>query len=305
MHERKPPDLAAFALMIVLCATWGFQQVTIKLASEGISPVLQSGLRSAIALLLLALWARWRGLVLTRADGTLRNGLLAGFLFAVEFVFIYLGLSFTTASRMIVVLYTAPCLTVLGLHFFVPGEQMRWRHFAGVGLAFAGIILGFAGESGAPPGAWIGDLLGLLAAFGWAATTVLIRATELARISASKVLFYQLAVSAALMLPLSPLIGETGVSSLSVPILLALAYQGVIVAFASYLTWFWLLTRYLTARLSVFSFLTPLFGVACGVLFLGDRLTPSFVAAVACVTSGIVLVNLPVQRETRRADRSQ
>ncbi len=48
MHERKPPGLAAFALMIVLCATWGFQQVTIKLASEGISPVLQSGLRSAI-----------------------------------------------------------------------------------------------------------------------------------------------------------------------------------------------------------------------------------------------------------------
>jgi len=283
--------------MIVLCATWGFQQVTIKIASQGISPVLQSGLRSAIALLLLVVWARRRGIALTQADGTLRSGLLAGFLFALEFVFIYLGLSYTTASRLIVVLYTAPCFTVLGLHCFVPGEQMRRQQLAGVLLAFTGIVFGFAGESGAPPGAWVGDLLGLLAAVGWAATTVLIRATGLAAISASKVLFYQLALSAALLLPLSPLIGEAGVSRLSLPIVLALAYQGVIVAFASYLAWFWLLTRYLTTRLAVFSFLTPLFGVAFGVLFLNERVTPSFLVAVVCVTSGIVLVNLPARRK--------
>jgi len=296
MDQRTPPGVAAFALMVVLCSIWGFQQVTIKIAGAGISPVLQAGLRSAIALLLLLAWARWRRLPLTQHDGTLRYGLLAGLLFALEFVFIYLGLSYTTASRMIVVLYTAPCFTVLGLHLCVAGEAMRWRHFAGIALAFAGIVLAFAGGSGSRPDAWIGDLLGLLAALGWAATTVLIRATPLAGISATKVLFYQLAVSTLVMLPLSPLIGESGVGRLSVPVLLALAYQGVIVAFASYLAWFWLLTRYLTARLAVFSFLTPLFGVAFGVALLGDRLTPGFIAAVVCVSTGIVLVNLPGQR---------
>ncbi len=123
MDRRTPPGVAAFALMLLLCATWGFQQVTIKIASEGISPVLQAGLRSAIALLLLLGWARWRRLPLAEADGTLRCGLLAGLLFALEFVFIYVGLSYTTASRMIVVLYTAPCLTVLGLHLFVAVHQ--------------------------------------------------------------------------------------------------------------------------------------------------------------------------------------
>ena len=46
----------------------------------------------------------------------------------------------------------------------------------------------------------------------------------------------------------------------------------------------------------VFSFLTPLFGVAFGVLFLGERLTPSFMVAAVCVTLGIVLVNLPASR---------
>lgn len=296
LPSRAPPGGAALALMILLCATWGLQQVTIKVASAGVSPILQAGLRSVIALLLLVVWARWRGVPLLREDGSLRPGLLAGLLFGLEFVFIYLGLSYTTAGRMIVFLYTAPCLTVLGLHYWVAGEQLQRRHAVGVLLAFAGIVLGFAGGDAANANAWIGDLLGLLAAVAWAATTVLIRASTLAAISASKVLFYQLATSALLLPPLSVLINERGVSELTLPIVLALAYQGVIVAFASYLTWFWLLTRYLAGRLMVFSFLTPLFGVAFGVVFLGEPLTTAFALAAACVAGGIVLVNLPAAR---------
>jgi len=296
MSDRHPPGPRAFALMILLCAIWGFQQITIKVALDGVSPVLQSGIRSLAGLVLLTLWARWRGLPLLRHDGTLRMGLLAGLLFALEFVFIYAGLAHTTASRMIVFLYTAPCFTVLGLHWFVPSERLRWRHFAGIALAFAGLAAGFIGEGGTTSTTWIGDLLGLLAAIGWAATTVLIRASTLSKISATKVLWYQLAVSAAFMLPLSPLLGETGVTALSTPVVLALLYQGVLVAFASYLAWFWLLQTYLVGRLMVFSFLTPLFGVAFGVVILGDPLTPSFLTAAACVTLGIVLVNLPQKK---------
>jgi drug/metabolite transporter (DMT)-like permease len=285
--------------MILLCAIWGFQQITIKIAIEGVSPVLQSGIRSLAGLVLLTLWARWRGLPLLNNDGTLRMGLLAGFLFALEFIFIYVGLAHTTASRMIVFLYTAPCMTVLGLHWFVPGERLDWRHFSGIALAFAGLAVGFLGEGGTTENTLVGDLLGLLAAIGWAATTVLIRATGLSKISATKVLWYQLAISAVVMLPLSPLMGEAGIVSLNAlttPVLLALAYQGVIVAFASYLAWFWLLQRYIVGRMMVFSFLTPIFGVAFGVLFLDDPLTPSFLFAAGCVAMGIVLVNLPQKK---------
>lgn len=297
MSQRTAPGLSAFALMILLCAIWGFQQITIKIAIEGVSPVLQSGIRSLAGLILLTFWARWQGQPLLNNDGTLRMGLLAGFLFALEFIFIYVGLAYTTASRMIVFLYTAPCMTVLGLHWFVPGERLGWRHFGGIALAFAGLAVGFLGEGGTQTSTLVGDALGLLAAVGWAATTVLIRASGLSRISATKVLWYQLAVSAAIMLPLSPLMGESGMGTLTTPVLLALAYQGVIVAFASYLAWFWLLQRYLVSRMMVFSFLTPIFGVAFGVLFLGDPLTPSFLFAAGCVAMGIVLVNLPVRSE--------
>jgi drug/metabolite transporter (DMT)-like permease len=280
--------------MVLLCAIWGMQQVAIKVTLAGISPVLQVGLRSAIAAVLVFAWARWRGLRLFDADGSLKPGLVAGLLFGLEFICIFAGLEHTGAARMVVFLYTAPCFTVLGLHWFVRGERIGWRHGFGVTLSFVGIVVAFGeGMSG---GSWIGDGLGVLAAVLWAATTVIIRATVLARVSAAKTLLYQLTVSAVLVLPLSLLMGEAGITAPTLPVLLAMTYQTVIVAFASYLTWFWLLTRYLANRLMVFSFLTPLFGVAFGVLLLGEHLSTLFGLAALLVVGGIVLVNAPARR---------
>lgn len=298
MTDRVAPGAAAFALMVVLCAIWGLQQVAIKLTLAGISPVFQVGLRSALAAVLVFGWARLRGIALFPADGSLRPGLAAGLLFGVEFICIYAGLEYTNASRMVVFLYTAPCFTVLGLHWFVPGERIGPRHAFGIALAFGGILLAFAEGMGRTATAdfWIGDLLGVLAAILWAATTVTIRATGLARIAATRVLLYQLLVSAVIVLPVAFLMGEPGITAPTPTVLLGMAYQIVVVACLSYLAWFWLLTKYLASRLMVFSFLTPLFGVAFGVLLLGERMSPQFGFAALLVVAGIMLVNAPAKR---------
>ena len=291
MAERKPLDAQAFALMLALTALWGFQQVAIKLTAPDVSLVMQAALRTALAAALLVAWARWRGIALLSRDGTLAAGLAAGLLFGLEFVFIYAGLGHTAASRMTVFIYLAPVLTALGLHWLVPGEKLARAQWLGVGVAFAGIALAFGEAFAAARSSLLGDFFGLVAAVLWAATTVLIRATSLSRATAAKTLFYQLAVAAPLLLAASLLMGEKGVVALTPLALASLAYQGVIVAFASYLAWFWLLTRYLAARLSVFSFMTPLFGVLAGVAVLGEPLTPYFVGAALLVGAGIVLVN--------------
>ena len=294
MNARVAPGAGAFALMVLLCAVWGFQQVAMKIATAEISPIMQAALRSGLGAVLVFAWARWRGMVLFGRDGSLRPGLLAGLLFGLEFVFIFVGVERTTVSRMVVFLYTAPCFTVLGLHFFVPGERMAWRQWAGVMLAFAGLVLAFIDK--ASGGDVLGDFFGVLAALFWAATTVLIRATSLARVTATKVLLYQLVVSAAVMFPLSWLVGERGIAVLSAPTLWAMAYQIVIVAFVSYLAWFWLLTRYLAGRLLVFSFLTPLFGVGFGMVLMFDQPSLHFILAAAMVVGGIVMVNMPSRK---------
>ena len=290
--ERRPVDARGVAVMVLLCLIWGFGHVAAKFAGQGISLVFQSGVRSLVAVALLFAWARSRGEPLFARDGTLGPGILAGLLFAAEFVFLFAGLAYTDAARMVVFIYLTPCITAFGLHFLIPQERLDARQWAGVLVAFAGVALAFGDGFASGRGTLLGDFFGLVGAVFWALTTILIRATKLAAVSATKTLFYQLAVSGPLLLAASWAMGEPGVVALTAPVVLAFAYQCVVVAFASYLAWFWLLRQYLAARLSVFSFLTPLFGVAAGVLVLGEPLTPSFAGAALLVGAGILLVNL-------------
>ncbi len=290
---RKPIDPTAVTTMALLCFIWGFGHVAAKLAAPGVSLVMQGGIRCAIALVLLVGWARLRAIPLFDRDGTLGPGIAAGALFAAEFLFIFTGLNYTGASRMVVFIYLTPCLTALGLHYFVPSERLRANQWAGILLAFAGIAIAFWDGLASDRSSLVGDAFGVIAAALWAATTVVIRTTKLSVVSASKTLFYQIGISAVTLPLASAVLGEPGVVALTPVVICSLLYQGVIVTFASYLAWFWLLTRYMAARLSVFTFLTPLFGVAAGVIVLHEPLRAAFVAAVVLVGAGIYLVNRP------------
>jgi drug/metabolite transporter (DMT)-like permease len=289
---RQPLDATAYVVMVVCSLLWGLQQVTVKVAAAGVSPVMQGGLRSLLAVLLLLVWSRLRGIALFGADRTLDPGMAAGALFAAEFFLIYFGLAHTLASRMVIFIYLAPILTALALAWWVPSERLSARQWLGVALAFGGIVAAFAdGLTGGDGSTVLGDACGVAAAALWAATTVLIRATRLAEARAEKTLFYQLAVSAALLPLASVALAEPGVIRLDGVTVSMLLYQGVVVAFASYLAWFWLLTRYYAARLSAFAFIAPLAGVAFGVVLLDERLTPAFAGAALLVALGIALVN--------------
>jgi drug/metabolite transporter (DMT)-like permease len=294
---RVPLDSRAYALMVGCSLLWGLQQVVVKATLPWISPVMQGGLRSALAVTLLLLWARARSLPLFERDGTLGPGLVAGLLFAGEFFLIYYGLPHTTAVRMVVFVYLSPCLTALGVALLVPGERLTPGQWLGTLVAFGGIVLAFAdGFTSGRGDTVVGDLCGVLAAVFWAATTVVVRATRLSSASATKTLGYQLGVSALLLPLISLALGEPGVMRWAPQAVASLLYQGAIVAFASYLIWFWLLTRYLAGRLAVFGFLTPLAGVVFGVVLLGEPLSPVFGFGALLVAAGIALVNAPRAR---------
>ena len=291
---RRPLDSTAIGLMVVLCAAWGLQQVVIKVTAPLMGAVLQAGVRSAVAALLVFGFAAWRGTPLWERDGTLRAGLVAGLLFGAEFFCIFVGLGHTTASRMAVFLYTAPIFTALGLHLFVPGEHLHRGQWLGVVLAFCGIALAFADGIVSPSAqgsTLIGDGLGMVAGALWAATTVVVRGSKLSGAPASKTLLYQLGVSAVMLLLMALAAGQAHTVEITGFVVASLFYQSVLIAFASYLIWFWLLRQYLASRLSVFSFLTPLFGVAFGVLLMNDHVGARFAVAAVLVLSGIVLVN--------------
>ena len=285
-------DAQAALLLVLLCALWGFNQVTIKLAIAGISPVMQAGLRSVIAVAVLLVWMRMRGISLLDSDRAWLPGLAAGLMFALEFAMLYYGLQFTSASRAIVFLYMAPFVVTLGMHWLVPAERLNWIQNTGMLLAFAGVVVIFSENiTGAGGQTWIGDLLAFGAAVFWGLTTLTVRLTRLAHIPASRTLFYQLAVSALILPPVSMAMGEPGVFNLTPLVLACLLFQGVVVAFASYMAWFWLIGRYPVSILSGYTFVAPVFGVIAGVMVLGEPVTGELIAGAVLVAAGIYMVN--------------
>jgi drug/metabolite transporter (DMT)-like permease len=294
----RPIDSWAVFLMVACCACWGMNQVAVKVANAGIPPMLQAGLRSTVSALLLLAWTQARGIPLFNRDGSLLAGVATGTVFGIEFLLLYQGLEWTSASRGVLFLYSMPFFVAIGAHLLIPGDRLSAGKVAGLLAAFGGLAIalgdGLAGD--AAGGDFVGDLLCLIAGVGWAATTLIIRTTVLRFVSPEKVLFYQLAVSAPLMIGASLVAGE-GAPSLADPaVVLAFAYTAVVVAFISYVAWFWLLTRYSPSAMSVFTFLTPIFGAFAGVLILGEALTMRLLLALILVAFGIFLVNRPARK---------
>jgi len=292
--KSRPLDALAIALVVALCLTWGFNQVAVKLAIHDIPPLIQSTARSVLAAVLVGAWAYFRGIPLFMRDGTLLSGLAAGALFALEFVLIYRGLLYTTATRAVLFIYLAPFLVVIGTRWLVPGDRFTASQWLGLVLSFVGIVIAFGVPTpAADPHQMLGDIMMIGAAVGWAGTTLIIKASALNRVSAEKTLLYQLVVSVPILGIGALAFGERIDAMPSALALGALAYQAIWVVSVTYAIWFALIVRYSAARLSAFTFLTPLFGVAAGHLVLNEPLTPPFALAVAVVTLGLVLVNRP------------
>lgn len=288
-HDRL--DARAVVILLTCCVLWGLNQVAAKAALAEVPPLTQAALRSLGAAALVLGWARWRGIALFGTDGTLRGGLLAGALFAAEFACIFVGLQFTSASRMAVFIYMSPFVVALGMPLLSRSERLSVPQWAGLALAFLGVAWafaeGFAPGAVAPPRQWLGDALGLGAALLWGATTLAIRGTALAE----KTLLYQLAVSGALLALAAVAAGERWPATWGTVSLASMAFQTVVVSFASYLAWFWLVRHYPAARIAAFTLLTPVAGLFAGVLILGEALTLRLAVALVAVVAGLALVN--------------
>jgi drug/metabolite transporter (DMT)-like permease len=288
----RPLDAFAAGIVVVLCLSWGFNQVATKLAIHDIPPLTQAAVRSAAASLLICAWCRMRGIALLKHDGTLWYGIAAGLLFAVEFILIFQGLLYTTASRATLFIYLAPFFVVLGARIVLPADRFSIAQWLGLTLSFAGMVIAFGVPTPAvDPRQLTGDVMMVGAALFWAATTLTIKASPLTRVSAEKVMLYQLVVSAPIMAGVALFVGERVTHMPSALALGALAYQTVWVVSVTFVIWFALIARFSATRLSAFTFLTPLFGVAAGHFVLGEPLTPAFAAAVALVAVGLMLVN--------------
>ena len=289
----RPLSPGAIAWMLVLCLSWGFNQIAIKLALPDIPPMLQATIRSAGALPVLLLVAWLRGVKLFERDGTLGAGLFAGLLFGLEFVLIYRGLLLTTASRAVVFLYTAPFFVALGSYQFL-GERLRPSQWGGLALSFSGVALAIGlPQANVDAKVLWGDLMVVGGGAMWAATTLVAKGTALRSAAPEKALGYQVALSVPILAFAAWVSGETLTRFPGALALSLVVYQAIWVVGLTFLIWFALVQAYSASKLSAFTFITPLFGVAASYFILHDTLTPAFGAAALLVIAGLYLVNRP------------
>jgi len=283
-------DAKAAILLTALCLIWGLNAVAIKFSNEGIAPLFGAGLRSVIATVCLMIWMIRKRLELF--PGRLMDGLIVGFLFGAEFGLLYLALLYTTASSAWILLYTTPFFHALGAHFFLIGDRLSWNKAAGLILSFVGILILLSAHLGLPSKLQIaGDLLAIGAAVLWALSTVYIKRRLVTAVSPYHTLFYQILFSIPILFSFSFIFQETPISHVDWLILLSVAYQGILVAFFSYLGWFFLVHTYAVSRLSSFSFLTPVFATLAGVGLLKEPLTLRLIVSLTLVCIGIYIVN--------------
>jgi drug/metabolite transporter (DMT)-like permease len=289
----RPLSPVAIALMLMLCLSWGFNQIAVKLVLPDVPPMLQALIRSAGALPVLLIIGWLRGVKFFQRDGTLWPGLSAGVIFGIEFVAIYRGLLLTSASRAVVFLYTAPFFVALGSYLFL-GERLRASQWGGLALCFAGVAVAIGvPQANVDANVLIGDLLIVAGGAMWAATTLLVKATALIKAPAEKGLGYQVALSIPI-LGLAAWISGERITHIPGPLSLSLmAYQAIWVVGLTFLLWFVLVKTYSASKLSAFTFITPLFGVVASYFILHDTLTLAFGAAALLVIAGLYLVNRP------------
>ncbi|RSZ24997.1 DMT family transporter [Acinetobacter bereziniae] len=292
-------DRKASALMVGLCMIWGLQQVVLKLAAADISPMMQIAIRSGLsAILVYPLIQRQKGTTLWSKQ-YLFPGMWVAFLFSAEFFLVAEALRYTSASHTVVLLYTAPIFVALGLHWKLPAERLSMLQWVGISIAFLGIVVTFLGREEVHSTATqamisntlFGDFLALLAGLLWALTTISLRLTQLSDAHPTQTLFYQLVGGCVLLLPLAFLMGQAEIHWTGLAIG-SLIFHTIVVSFISFMLWFWLLRNYLANRLGVFSFLTPIFGMLFGVLFLNEQIELNFLFGAAMVMLGVMIVSL-------------
>jgi drug/metabolite transporter (DMT)-like permease len=278
-------------IVLLLGAFWGGNVVAIKIGLRGIPPLAMAGIRFAVALPLIALWARLRRIPLKPSSGEIVPILVVGLIFTAQIAVLNWGTRLTLAGRATVILHTFPVFVAFLAHFMIPGDRLTLYRLAGVILAFAGIVAVFWEKLSIGTGGTIsGDLLCLGSGFMLGLLNVLIK-RSVQIIDEARLLVWEMIIAVPLFFTLHVLFDRGSTFVLSPPVIAALLFQAVIVGVFCFLTWFAILKRHSPSRLTVLFFTAPLWGLLASYLLLGEGISVGLAIGAVMVALGIFLVN--------------
>ncbi len=254
-------------------------------------PIAMAGFRFFIGVLVVAVALRSSG-VSARIPRTEWGGLCGlQVIFVAQILLLNFGTDHTTASRSTVLMNSYPLFTAFFAHLFVRGDLLTPYTLFGLLLAFGGVVVLFLDDLSLNLGSttlW-GDLLVLLSALLLGVRTVILKRL-VQDLHPYQVLFWQAAMSLPVFTALSLALERNAHFALTPNGVIAVLYQGIVVAGICFILWIFLLQRHSPSRLGVFGFVTPLSGVLLSNLILDEKLSWEIAVSVAMVAVGAVVV---------------
>lgn len=227
----------------------------------------------------------------------LGNVLVLGLLqTTIQYVFFYIGMAHTTGVKGSILSAASSFFTIALAHFLVRGERMNARKGIGCTLGFIGVIIvNFSSDGMAGGFSLNGEGLMLISSLAYAASSIYVKGFA-AKDNSFTITAYQLFAGGAALIVTGILMGGS-LQGFTVKSTLLLIYMAVISSVA-FSVWTILLKYNPVGQVAIYGFTTPVFGMLLSSLFLGENaFNLKNIAALLCVSLGILIVNIRVNRK--------
>ncbi len=287
----RPLTLGAVLMVLLLAAGWGGNAPALRLSLGLIGPFGAAFARFFLGLALLGTVAGFRRIPISVPRELFAANLGLGILFTAQICLLNLGSAQTSAGRQALLINSYPLFVPALAHLFLPGERISTARVIGTLIAFSGValVLGESAFAGTARATLIGDLLVAVSSLFLAGKAIFTSALVRTQHPLS-VLIGQMVVALPCFAVLALLTGEQ-TPTFTLPLVLSLGYQGVVVAGLCFLGWTSLLRQFSPNRLSVGFLLTPLFGALFSSMLLGEAPSGGLVAGGGLVLLGLYWVN--------------
>ncbi len=293
MEKKTKIDTFGAIALISFSLLLGINHVVIKIVNLGLNPIFFAGIRSFIAFFFIVLWMKLMKKPIVFHRENLVISLLAGLIFALEFLFLFLALDFTSISRNSIIYYSMPLWLTILLYLIKNNEKISIINLAGLILAFLGVIISITNSNTNLIFNYaylIGDLLAFLAALFWALLIIIAKSSNFSKETPEMQLLWMVMVSGPILTIFS-LFVEDPIRDFQVIHIWGVLFQSIIVVAGGFLFWLWLLSKYPASGVASFSFLTPIFTIFFGWIILSEIMTTNFLVAAFFVIIGLILIN--------------
>ena len=293
MEKKNKIDTFGAIALISFSLLLGINHVVIKIVNDGLNPIFFAGIRSFIAFLFIIIWMKITKKTIVFNTKNKIICLVAGLVFALEFLFLFLALDFTSVSRNSIIYYSMPLWLTILLFFTKNKEKLSFIKLLGLILAFSGVVISVSkNDSGLIINSsnLFGDFLAFLAALFWALLIIIAKNSNFNKEIPEMQLLWMVMVSGPILICFSFFI-ENPIRDFQIIHFWGLLFQSIVVVAGGFLFWLWLLSKYPASGVASFSFLTPIFTIFFGWLILSEVMTPDFLFAAFLVIIGLILIN--------------